>query len=233
MALKNTVRDGRKAHCYLLTKASTPVTASTSLTVGKFYVATALGASSGLPDGVPVNYPFYCDSAITLAEGDSVYELETHFMGFANDKSMSSEKSVSENTCDKDKSANYGTDGSANVTGSISGFDMIDDEDSAITIIRRRFNDVLDTTESSAKFLEAQTTVKDLIVFIWDAFQTHAGEFALMDFVPCYITSLEHGAQYQSGQSFSLNFQGCDTTDEGIRRGQQQAKWQGVTEDVA
>ena len=33
MAFKNTVRDGRKAHCYLLTKASTPVTASTALNI--------------------------------------------------------------------------------------------------------------------------------------------------------------------------------------------------------
>lgn len=233
MAFKNTVRDGRKAHCYLLTKASSPVAASTALTVGKFYVATALGASSGLPEGVPVNYPFYCDSAITLAEGDSVYELESHFMGFANDKSVSFEKSANDVTCDKDESMNYVTDGSVNVSGSISGYDLIDDEDSAITIIRRRFNDILDTSGGEAKFLEAQTTVKDLVVIIWDAFQTATGEVASMDFIPCYIISQEHGAQYQSGQSFSLNIQGCDTTDEGIKRGYQQVKWNGIADDVA
>lgn len=229
MSTRNSVRDGRKAQCYLLVKDATKVAAG-SLVAGHFYVTTKKGASSALP-AYPLNKAFYCKEAATVAADDEVFELKAFFMGFANSKSLSSEKTTTDVTCDKDESNNYTTDGSVNVSGTISGYDLIGDEHSAIEQIRTRFNDTVDDTGEEVVVNEAQTTIKDMVVFIWDAFNAKTGDIIAMDFVPCFLTTQNRDASYQAGQSFNIDIQGCDSDDNGIGRGYLTTIWAGVVAD--
>lgn len=232
MSKKNVVRDGRLAHCYLLEKAATKVQAG-ALQKGHFYYMTAKGASSSLPEGIPLMTPFYNNmDSVTVAADDEVWELNAYFLSYANSKNLSFEKTTTDVTCDKDQSNNYVCDGSINVTGSINGYDLIGDGNSAIDKIKSRFRNILDTSSSEAAYTEAKLTVKDLIVFIWDAKDAVDGEFVDMDFIPCFITSHSRDAAYQSGQTMDVNIQGCDSTDDGIKGLTQKAVWAGITSDV-
>lgn len=229
MSTRNSVRDGRKAQCYLLIKDSTRVAAG-SLVAGHFYVTTKKGPESALPD-YPLNKAFYCKAAATVGAEDEVYEMKAFFMGFANSKSLGFEKTPTDVTCDKDDSNNYTCDGSVNVTGSISGYDLIGSENSAIEQIRTRFIDTIDDTGEEVVVKEAQTTIKDMVVFIWDAFNAKTGDLIAMDFVPCFLTTQNRDASYQAGQTFNLDVQGCDSDDNGIGRGYLTTVWAGIVAD--
>ena len=81
-------------------------------------------------------------------------------------------------------------------------------------------------------FKDAKLTVKDLLVFIWDAKDATTGTYVGMDFVPCFITTQTRDVAYQSGQTFNMDIQGCDSDDNGIKGQIQQAKWAGIVSDV-
>lgn len=226
------VRDGRLAHCYLLMPSATKVAAG-SLKAGHFYYVKARGASSAVPEAYKTMKPFYCGStAITVAEDDEVFELNAKFLSYANSKNLSYEKTTTDVTCDKDDSNNYVCDGSVNISGSINGYDLLEDGTAAIDEIRLRFRDILDTSGEEAVFKDAKLTVKDLLVFIWDAKDATTGTYVGMDFVPCFITTQTRDVAYQSGQTFNMDIQGCDSDDNGIKGQIQQAKWAGIVSDV-
>lgn len=228
----NNKADGRRAHCFLLEKNETKV-ATGNLKMGHVYYWAEKGASSALPEAVPAFYPFYCDaSAIAVAEDDEVYELVTHFIGFANDKSLAFEKAVTDATVDQDEETDYVTDGSVDVSGSISGYDMIEDEGGSVDIIRSRFTNIIDTTGDDVTFTEAKTTVKDVILFVWQAFGAEIDSVVTMDAVPCYITTNNHDSSYGSPQGLSFDFQGCASSDDGVKRAFQKAKWKNIGDNA-
>ena len=231
MSNLNTVRDGRLSHCYLLEKQATKVAAG-SLKPGHFYVTFAKGASSALPS-YPLKKPYYCTKTATVAEDDEVYELDALFLGYANNKNISMEKSTSDVTVDKDQETNYTCDGAVNVSGSINGMDLMDDNpDSGINKIRSRFSDIAIDDGDTVEFINADTTRKDLVAFIWDAKDARTGTNVAMDIIPGYLTSQSRDAAYQSGQTFDMDFQGCSSDDNGIERMYIQAKWAGIKSDV-
>ena len=225
-------RDGRKAHAYLLEQDTTKVAAGT-LRLGHFYFISERGASSSLVEVIPPLVPFYCQEEMTVADDDEVFELKAYFLGFANNKSYTEEKQVNEATVDMDESSNYICEGSVAASGSISGYDMVGDPDSAVEKLKLRFNDTLDMAGDTPVYKESDTTRKDLIVLIWDAFGAKPGDITEMNFVPCYLTNNSKEAAYGSPQSLNLDFQGCDTTDEGIRRIRSIMKWAGIVDATA
>lgn len=230
MSKENTVRDGRLAHCYLLEKNATKMSAG-NLSPGHFYVMTKKGDSSALPD-IPLLVPFYCTKAAAVAAEDEVYEYNALFLAYANNKTLNKEKSTQDVTVDKDKDYNYTTDGSVNISGSINGYDLLGSKDSAIEKIRLRFSDVLDTTEDEVDYRPAKTTVKDLVAFIWDAKDATTGTMVAIEIIPCLITTQNRSAAYQSGQSFDMDIQGCASMDDGTTRIYQKTKWCGLKSDV-
>lgn len=228
----NTVRDGRQAHAYLLFPATEK---ATKLEVGRFYyIAKKSSSSSALPS-IPLFRPFFCDKAVESISDpeDEAYELKAKFLGFANNKSMSEEKSVNDVTCDKDADANYVADGSVNRSGSISGYDLLGTKDSAISIVRSRFKTIVDTSGEEVTVIESSTTQKDIVAFVWDAKDTKPGETFGIDFITCFLTTSSREASYQSGQTFNLDFQGVASSDEGILPSYQQGKFAKIIHDEA
>ena len=231
MGNSNNKADGRRAHCFLLDKLE-PKVAAGNLELGHLYFWVRKGASSALPEKVPVYFPFYCDSTIAVAEDDEVYELSTKFIGFANDKSVSYEKTTTDATVDQDEDTDYVTDGSVSVSGAISGYDMIEDAGGTVDIVRSRFTNIIDSTGDDVEFVEAKTTSKDALLIVWQANGAEIDSIVTMELFPCFITTNNHESSYGSPQGLSFDFQGCSTTDYGLKRGFQKAKWKGIGEDA-
>lgn len=226
MAKMNTARDGKMAHCFLLVKAAEK---ATKMEEGRVYAIFAKGASTTIDENLQTHRAFYCNNPVaTLAEGDEVWEYSPKFLGFANDKSMDMSKEVTEATCDKDKSTNYVMDGTVDLSLSISGLDLLGTSDSGLSLLRQRFRDYLDTSGEAVEYIPAQTTIKDFIMLVWDKKDATTGGTVGIDFAPGFVTSLNREASYNSPQSASFDFQGCDTTDDGVHGQYQQARWAGL-----
>ena len=212
-------KDGRKALCYLVGKKT--AVESGSLTVGKLYCITGKAESSSIFGNLNVGDFFYCvsSSKATLGSGDTAEEIEELFLGQATDKTLSMEKGANDVTCDKDESYNYVSDGLVNVSGSVSGFDLGEKSTAGVTELKQRFVKIQKySDDGTIETLEPKSYEKDILIFKWNMRNITEGEEVEMDIVPCIINSMEHGSSYGSPQSLDINFQGCDSDDEGRKR---------------
>lgn len=217
MAHLNNVRDGRQSKVYL---AKFGGTSAATIEKGKIYAVTGVAASNSKLGNLKVGDLFVATSAITPASGDTVELVTPKFLGGATDKDLSFEKSTTDITCDKDDATNNITDGTVASSGSITAYDLLDnDEDSAINLIRQRFNKVVTYGENGTPTAkEGDRTAKDVLILLWDARDLDEGEYCAIDFVPALITSLGHAASYGSGQTMPINFTGNDTDEVGHKR---------------
>lgn len=217
MAYVNNVRDGRQSKVYLLKFESTAVN---TITKGKIYAVKAKASSSSALGDLKVGDFFVATSAVTLGTGDSVEAVTPLFLGGATDKDLSFEKSTTVTTCDKDEAEVSVTDGKIASSGSITAYDLLDkDVNSAINIVRSRFNKVVTyDTDGKPVVTDGDKTVKDVLMFLWDARNLDEGEYVAIDFVPALLSSQGHGASYGSGQTMPINFTGNDTDELGHRR---------------
>lgn len=212
------VRDGRKAKVFMLVKGATKASAIEAYKI--YGVVKKASSSSVVPSGINVGEVFIATAAVaSVPAGDEIYELSVKFLGGATDKSLNQEKSTSEVTCDKDDAANFVTDGKVSVSGSVTAYDLLENEqDSAINIIRSQFNKVKLYTASGIDEIEADASNKNLLMFVWDARNAEADDVIAIDIVPCFITSINRSSSYGSGQTFEMNVQGADSDDFGFKR---------------
>lgn len=217
MAYVNNVRDGRQSKVFLLKFETTEVS---TITKGKIYAVKAKASSSSVLEDLKVGDFFIATSEITLASGDKVEAVTPLFLGGATDKDLSFEKSTTDITCDKDKDSNSVTDGKVASSGSITMYDLLDDDmDSAVNLIRSRFNKVV-TYNANGKpsVLDGDKTTKDVLMFLWDARDLDEGETVGIDFVPALLSSQGHASAYGSGQTMPVNFTGNDSDELGHKR---------------
>ena len=223
MAHLNNVRDGRQSKVYLLQFGET----ASTIAKGKLYAVKSVASSGSKLGNLKVGDIFVATSAITPASGDTVEAVTPKFLGGATDKDLSFEKSTTEITCDKDNATNNITNGVVASSGSVTCYDLLDDDaDSAINLIRKRFNKVVTYGSDGAPTgAEGDRTEKDVLLFLWDARDLDVGEYVAMDIVPALITSQGHAASYGSGQTMPINFTGNDTDEAGHRRSYHQFEY--------
>lgn len=206
--------DGRQALAWLLEPTGTEV--NTALAVGDIVFITAKASSSSIFGDVPTFKPFIATKALTPATGDKYVKCNPYFMGFATDKSLNKSKNTSEVTMDYDESQAYVTDGITQISGSVSGSFVIEGAKYATTIIKRRFGDVMEISgEGVATLHAAQTTEKDILMFVWNARDAKVGDDMEIEIVPALITSMAIGGSYGSPQTFNLDFTGNSTDENG------------------
>lgn len=221
MGKLNQVRDGRQSHAYLVSFADTPVTTGTLLK-GRYYAVDAIASTgSGFADGVEVGDIIYTsDQSIKLGTGDKATLCELDFLGFVNNKSLSQSKSVQEITCDKDASANYVSSGIVEGSGSISGYNiMLDDAHASVNRLKASFNKVSIYDGKETK-VNKQTNSKFVILINYDAKDVEVGEHMDIMVVPCYLTSNEQNAEYNSGGTLNIGFQVADSDEYGHKKGE-------------
>ncbi len=217
MAYTNNVRDGRQSKVYLLKFETTAVS---TIEKGKIYAVKAKASTDSALGDLKVGDFFIATGSLALKTGDTVEAVTPLFLGGATDKDLSFEKSTSVITCDKDNAEVSITDGKIASSGSITAYDLLDnDPASAINIVRSRFNKVVtyDTTGKPV-VTDGDKTAKDVLMFLWDARDLDDGEYVAVDFVPALLSSQGHGASYGSGQTMPINFTGNDTDELGHRR---------------
>lgn len=210
------VRDGRQSLVYLVTPKTGSV--STTLTAGKFYWITGMAATGSKFEGLKVGHAFYASSEVTLTSGDTAVEMTFDMLGFATSKSLSMSKNATDVTADKDESSNFAPDGMVAVSGTVNGYDWVEEGFTAISKIKTMFNDYIDFTGSSVTVHEGDYKSKCCLAFFWDLRGAKDGDIMDVDFLPSIITGLDHDSSYQSGQTMDLTIQGCATDDEGHRR---------------
>lgn len=211
MALQQAV-DGRQALAWLLEPKSGDVA---SIAVGEIVFITGKKAEGSAFGEVGIGKPFInaTSGAISVTGEDKCVKVNPYFMGFATDKSLNKSKNTTQVTTDYDEKDNYVSDGITNISGSVSGSFMIEGAKYATTMIKRRFGDVIDMTGTGATVLKAQTTEKDLIMFVWNARDAKVDDVLEIEIVPALITSMAIGGSYGSSQSFNIDFTG-NSTDE-------------------
>ena len=214
MGKYNTVRDGRMSYSYLVEEDTKAVT---SLEVGKLYHITKKASTGSVFGDVLLNKAWYCAKTATLAEGDECHALKLGFLGFVNNKSLNFSKETQDVTVDKDGSKNYITDGNVESSGTLEGYDLMQEgADSAINKIRSRFTSVILVGADATTYIESDTSASDVILIVWDARDLKTGGIFEADLIPCFITSQDRSASYNSPQGMTLNFQGKDSSDDGL-----------------
>ena len=217
MAYTNSVRDGRQSKVYLLKFGTTEVT---TVEKGKIYAVKAKASTGSKLGDLKVGDFLIATGSLAIATGDKLEAVTPLFLGGATDKDLSFEKSTTTITCDKDDAENSITDGKVASSGSITAYDLLDnDADSAINLVRSRFNKVVTYGSDGAPVVtDGDKTAKDVLMFLWDARDLDEGEYVAVDFVPALLSSQGHGASYGSGQTMPINFTGNDTDELGHRR---------------
>ena len=212
MSGKSQARDGRESIAFILEPASSALEGSSAVLAAgdiAFVLAAAVGGDYA---GVPARKPIIANAAMSGTTGDKIVKTTAYFMGFANDKSKSDSKNTQDVTCDYDEKTNNVTDGQVSSSGSISGFAMtesVGSNYSALNIIKSRFGDIIEVGDSSAiSVKEANTTDKDIIAIFWNWRNCKVGDLIEVSIVPVLFSNLNVGAQYSSGQSFSVDYTG-------------------------
>lgn len=223
MASLNNVRDGRQSKVFLATFGSSD---ASSVEKGKMYAVSGKAATSSVFGDLEVGDMFVATAALTLSGDDKAVLITPKFLGGATDKDLSSEKSTTEITCDKDAAENSICEGTVSSSGSITAYDLLEEGETAANTIRQRFNKMV--TYGSNGTPEVGTkdrSAKDVFIFLWDSRDLDTDSYVALDFVPALITSLAHGSSYGSGQTFSVNFTGTDTDEAGHKRSYHQFKY--------
>lgn len=218
MAHLNNVRDGRASKVYLLTHGTEK---AAEVKLGGIYVVSKIAAEGSKLGNLAVGdyYVAIGKAAIELAEDDELIEVTPHFIGGATDKDLSFEKSTTSITCDKDEAENVTSNGVVAISGSITAYDLIQTGDTAANMIKQRFNKMVSySIDGAPTAKEMDRTMKDVLMFVWDARDLDEGEFVAIDFVPAFLSSQGHNSAYGSGQTFPINFTGADTDEAGHRR---------------
>lgn len=224
MAELNQVRDGRKGQAFLMYESGEEISTAGALKKGHFYWITAKADTSGFDANDSVGDTIYISSAskIALKEGDKVQPIKLAFLGYANDKSLSEQQNTNDVTCDKDDTANYISDGITQTSGSINGYNLMlegdGDEAKALNEIKANFHKIVIEQADGTRTVNPQAQQKFMIMFNWDAKGIQVGEHFSADIVPCLLTQNDKSGAYGSGVSMSLNYQGCDSDEEGRKR---------------
>jgi len=219
-------RDGRESLAFILTKAATETTTG-SLAVGDIVVVTAKASTGSIFDGIEINHFFMANKSLTLGTGDKCYKCTPHFLGQATGKTVSSSKNTTDVTIDYDGSANNVCDGIVTKTGSISGSYITEllASTSGVNIIKKRFDSITEIdADGEATYAAASTAAKDLVMIIWNGRTATTTDYIEVEMIPALFTGLSKGGQYNSSQTFDLDFTGCDTDDNGFIGGILQVK---------
>ena len=223
MDSKNYKKSGGRDVIVSLVESTATITGdgTTSLEVGKWYVATSKATTSSGIDAFKIGRPFMAKTAISLAEGDNVEELtdfwdKTNIVGFANSKSLSFSKSSFDVTTDGDDYYDKITEEQVEVSGSFDGFKYlgVTSEDSAITKINRIFTDITIQTSEGDKVLERENKALYL-VFLFSKTLPKSGDILDATFVPVYLTSNAENAAYSSGNTQNISFEGAESSEFG------------------
>jgi len=219
-------RDGRESLAFILTPANTE-TASGSLAIGDIVFVTAKSETSSIFTNIELYHFFIANKSLTLGSGDKCYKCTPHFLGQATGKTVSSSKNTTDVTIDYDGSANNVCDGIVTKTGSISGSYITEllSSTSGVNIVKKRFDSLTEIgAQGTATYEAASTAAKDLLMIIWNGRTATVNDYIEVEIIPCLFTGLSKGGQYNSSQTFDVDFTGCDSDDNGCIGGILQVK---------
>lgn len=230
MAGNAQARDGRKSLAFLLTPDDLTQAKSDALAIGDIVViaskAGTAAADSAFGD-IPVHHIFIANSAVTMktktvgsvTTNDTYYKLTPRFLGQATGKTVTESKNVTDVTIDYDSATNNVCDGIVTKSGSISGALVTEalDSTSGVNYLKRRFDSIQEVDgEGNITYSKSETSLKDLLMIIWNARDAKVGDLIEMEIIPALFTNLSKGGQYNSSQSFDVDFSGNATDDNGF-----------------
>lgn len=219
--------DGKHGAAFLVKKEAEMTTGA--LVVGKWYAVKARGEASVLPENVTPGLYFLCSKTATLAAGDVVIPLDTsRLLGQARDKSVDHSKSVADATTDIDFPHTQNiVDGAVSTTGTVNGYLMIDEDDSAMIEFMSRFETVGYGKAGAAGEADVITVKKissptELILIIWN-YNVYGedglseGDMINANFIPAILTGQTSGGSYGSPVSLNFNYTGQACDEDGCR----------------
>lgn len=221
MAITSQAYDGRYSLAFL---AKNPDATVTTLAAGDF--GFVLDNSVTVFKDIPEGRPFWANTAVTCTAGSFV-KMDLTILGFAQSKSYSMSKNTTDVTIDYDESTNNITDGQVTTSGSISGVNMVEeilsgdeDDETAFNIIRSRFGGVTQIDASgNVIYLEANTTEKDILVLVYNARNIKEGSLMFADVIPAIFSNLQIQSDYNSSQTFQVDFTGNYSDENGYLGG--------------
>ncbi|WP_028973281.1 hypothetical protein [Spirochaeta cellobiosiphila] len=199
--MRNSGKDG---FIYHLTEGAKVVgDGSTQITKDSFYKILAKGAGSGLPEPVPVGYPFYCSTDITLATGDSIAEWVFSKMGIAKDMDMSFSKENMDATTQIDENYAYVPAKFSKNSGTLNAIYESTDE-TAKNLLNKFFPSIEDDGAGSYTFKSVNS---DVLWFATTLFETtEIGKVEVTIFKPCMINGGSLKKPMEGVLEFNFNY---------------------------
>jgi len=226
MANNMQARDGRKSLAYILEPSSTETSTGT-LSTGDIVVVSAKASTSSIFGDVPLYNFFIANKSLTLASGDKCYKCTPHFLGQATGKTVSASKNTTDVTIDYDAKTNNVTDGVVTLSGSISGSFVTETlaSTSGVNILKKRFGNITEiSAQGAATYEAAATDEKDILMIVWNGRDAAADDYIEFEIIPVLFTNLSKGGQYNSPQSFDVDFTGNDSDEHGYIGGNIQVR---------
>lgn len=211
MSKQQQARDGRESIAFILEPASSSIKDSSAALVAGDIAFVIAAANAGAYKDVPLRRPIIATGAMTGTTGDELVKTTAYFCGFATGKSKSASKTTQNVTMDYDNKQNNIVSDDVAVSGSISGFaitESLDDTHSAINIIKSRFDDIIENKAGAITVKAANPMEKDILAIFWNWRDCKVGDVVEVDIVAALFSNLSVDAQYQSGQSFNVDFTG-------------------------